>query len=71
MGFQNILGLGQKKQFLNLLSFINHQPDIYKMYLYVRYPHESKDQAFIKKPENIGLKRLKDPKDNLSHFLWS
>ena len=45
-----------------LLNLINNQPDIDKIYLYVKDPYEDKYQLLIKKRENIGLKHFNDPK---------
>ena len=41
-------GSGKTKALLNL---INHQPDIDKIYLYVKDPHEAKYQYLINKRE--------------------
>ena len=45
-----------------LLNLINNQPDIIKIYLYVKDPYEPKDQFLINKRESTGLKHFKDPK---------
>ena len=45
-----------------LLNLINNQPDIDKMYLYVKDPYEGKYQFLINKRESIGLKHFNDPK---------
>ena len=45
-----------------LLNLINNQPDIVKMYLYVKDPCEAKYQFLINKRESIGLKHFNDPK---------
>ena len=45
-----------------LLSLINNQPDINKIYLYAKGPYEDKYQFLIKKSRSIGLKRFNDPK---------
>ena len=45
-----------------LLSLINNQPDINKIYLYAKGPYEDKYQFLIKKSKSIGLKRFNDPK---------
>ena len=50
-----------------LLSLINNQPDIDKVYLYVKDPYEPKYQYLIKKRENVGLKHLNDPKAFIEH----
>ena len=45
-----------------LLSLINHQPDVDKIYLYVNYPCKPKYQYLIQKHEEVDLKHFKDPK---------
>ena len=45
-----------------LLNLINNQPDIDKIYLYVRDPYENKYLFLINKRESIGLKHFSDPK---------
>ena len=45
-----------------LLNLINKQPDIDKIYFYVKYPYESKYQFLINERESIGLKHFNDPK---------
>ena len=45
-----------------LLNLINNQPDIDKIYLYAKDPHEAKYQCFINKREKAGLDHFKDPK---------
>ena len=37
-----------------LLNLINNQPDIDKIYLYAKDPHEAKYQFLINKRENTG-----------------
>ena len=44
------------------LSTINHQPDIDKIYLYAKDPHEVKHRLLINKCEHVGLKHYNDPK---------
>ena len=44
-----------------LLSFINNQPDIDKIYLSAKDPYETKYQFFINKRENTGSKHFNDP----------
>ena len=56
-----IRGSGSGKTNL-LLNLINKQPDIDKMYLYVKDPYEAKYQFLIDKRESIGLKHFNDPK---------
>ena len=45
-----------------LLNLINNQPDIDKIYLYTKDPHEAKYQHLIKKREKVGLGHFNDPK---------
>ena len=45
-----------------LLSLINNQPDIDKIYLYAKDPYESKYQFLINKRESTGLKHFNNPK---------
>ena len=43
-----------------LLNLINHQPDIDKIYLYAKDPHEAKYQFLINIREKVGLKHSND-----------
>ena len=52
-------GSGKTNAMLNLL---NNQPDIDKIYLYTKDPHETKYQFLINKRESGGLKHFNDPK---------
>ena len=45
-----------------LLNLINIQPDIDKICLYAKDPHEAKYQYLINKRENVGLDYFKDPR---------
>ena len=45
-----------------LLNLINNQPDIDKIYLYVKDPYENKYQYLINERENVRLKHFNDPK---------
>ena len=45
-----------------LLNLIENQPDIDKIYLYAKDPHEAKYQYLINIREKVGLKRFNDPK---------
>ena len=59
-------GSGLKKTNV-LLNLLKHQrPDIYKIYLYVKYPFRSKYQLLINGRENVGIETLKIPKALLS-----
>ena len=46
----------------SLLNLINLQPDIDKIYLYVKDPLAAKYQFLINKREKAGLKYCNDPK---------
>ena len=46
----------------SLFNLIIHQPDIYKIYLYAKYPYEAKYQLLINKRESTGLKYFNDSK---------
>ena len=45
-----------------LLNLIKNQPDIDKIYLYVKDPYESKYQYLINKRESVGTNHFNDPK---------
>ena len=45
-----------------LLNLIHNQPDIDKIYLYVKDPYEDKYQYLINKRERVGISHLNDPK---------
>ena len=45
-----------------LLNLIENQPDICKIYLYAKYPHEAKYQYLINKRESVGIYHFNDPK---------
>ena len=45
-----------------LLNLINNQPDIDKIYLYVKDPYEAKYQHLINKREKVGLDHFNDPR---------
>ena len=45
-----------------LLSLINNQPDIDKIYLYAEDPYESKYQFLINERKTTGLTHFNDPK---------
>ena len=44
------------------MNLINHEPDIDKIYLYVKDPYEAKNQLLINKTESTDLKYLNDSK---------
>ena len=52
-------GSGKTNVLLNLLE---NQPDIDKMYLYAKDPHEAKYQYLINKREAVGIDHFNDPK---------
>ena len=54
-------GTGSRK-INSLVNSISQQPDIDKIYLYGRYPYESKYQLIINKKNIAGLKHLNDSK---------
>ena len=45
-----------------LLNLIDNQPDIDKIYLYVKDPYETKNQYLINKGGKVGLDHFNDPK---------
>ena len=51
-----------------LLSLINNQLDIDKIYLYAKDPYEGKYQFLITKRESTGLKHLNDPKAFIEYW---
>ena len=44
-----------------LLNLIDSQPDIDKIYLYVKDPYEAKDQYLINTREEVGIDQFSDP----------
>ena len=50
---------------MNLIK--HHRPDIYKIFLYVKDPFESKYQLLTNGRENVGTKKLKNPKAFIDH----
>ena len=59
-----------------LLNLTNNQPDIDKIYQYVKDPYEDKYQFLINKSESIGLKHFNDPKafieySNDIHYVYN
>ena len=51
-----------------LLNLINNQPDIDKIYLYAKDPHEKKYQYLINKREEVGLDHFNDPKTFIEYL---
>ena len=47
---------------MHLQMQINHEADIYKMYLYAKHPYKSKYQLLISERESAGLKYFNDSK---------
>ena len=45
-----------------LLNLIENQPDIDKIYLYVKDPYEAKYQYLINERESVGINHFNDPK---------
>ena len=56
-----IRGSGSGKANL-LLNLTENQPDIDKIYLYAKDPHEAKYQNLINKREGVGIDHFNDPK---------
>ena len=54
-------GSGKTNELLNLKK--HQQPDIDKIYLYVKEPYESKCQLLINWREKVGIKTLKNSKE--------
>ena len=52
-------GSGKTNSVFNLIL---HQPDIDKIYLYVKDPYEAKNKLLINKRESASLKHLNDSK---------
>ena len=58
-----------------LLNLIEKQPDIDKIYLYVKDPYEAKYQYLINKRESVGIDHFNDPKafieySNDMHYVY-
>ena len=54
-----VSGLGKANALLNL---INNEPDIDRIYLYVKDLYEAEYQHLISKRENVGIDQFNDPK---------
>ena len=50
-----------------LLNLIENQPDIDKIYLYAKDPHEAKYQYLIKIREKVGIDRYKDQRAYIAY----
>ena len=60
---QNINNRSSESEKRNvLLNLIENQPDIDKIYLYAKDPHEAKYQYLINKRESVGINHFNDPK---------
>ena len=57
-----IRGSGSSKTNVILILIKNQQPDIDKIYLYVKDPLESKYQLLINGGEKVEIKKFKNPK---------
>ena len=44
------------------MNLIENQPDIDKIYLYAKDPHEAKYQYLIKKRQGVGIDDFNEPK---------
>ena len=53
-------GSGKTNVLLNLIK--HQQPDIDKIYLYVKYPLESRYRLLINRREKLRIQKLKNPK---------
>ena len=62
-----IIGGSGSRKTNALLNLINNQPDIDKIYLYVKDPYEAKYQFLINKRKSTGLKHFNDPKAFIEH----
>ena len=49
------------------MNLINNQPDIDKIYLYAKDPHEAIYQFLINKRESRGLKHFNDPESFIEY----
>ena len=50
------------------MNLINLEPDIDKIYLYVKDPYEAKNQLLINKTESTDLKYLNDSKAFIEYW---
>ena len=57
-----IIGGSESGKTNRLLNLLSNQPDIDKIYLYAKDPHEAKYQHLINKHEKVGIDRFNDPK---------
>ena len=58
-------GLGETNVLLNLIK--HQQPDIDKIYLYIKDPFESRYQLLINPREKVGIKTIKSSKASLGY----
>ena len=57
-----IIGVSGSGKTNVLLNLIKKQPDIDKIYLYAKDPHEAKYHYLINKKESMGINLFHDPK---------
>ena len=57
-----IIGGSRSGKTNELLNLINNHPDIDKIYLHAKDPHEKKYQYLINKRKEVGLNHFNDPK---------
>ena len=57
-----IIGVCRSGKTNALLTLIENQPDIDKIYLYAKDPYEAKYQYLINKREGVGIDHFNDPK---------
>ena len=57
-------GSGKTNKLLNL---INHQPGIYKIYIFAKVSFEAKHQFLFNKRESVSLKHSNDPKAKIEY----
>ena len=62
-----IIGGSRSRKTNTLLNLIENQPDIDKLYLYVKDPYEEKYQYLINIREKVGLKHSNDPKASIEY----
>ena len=62
-----IIGGSGSRKANSLLNLTNHQPDIDKIYLYTKYPHEAKYQLLINKRRSTSLNHFNNCKPFIEH----
>ena len=58
----SVIGYSGSGKTNSLLNLIGHQPDIDKIYLYVKDPYEAKYKLLINKRKRTSLNHLNDSK---------